>query len=156
MPDCSENYVGDEAPISPVRRLFRRTSTNETPQYRINKLDQASYESAVSPLNIYSTLDSQELEKDSIPEGEVPLKLNELCKLCGTHKLIPDSLKLKVDNTDHLEATEYVDPTRIFRSTFKGRKVAVKVVRLYVPQKLDEPLAVSAEIPRFAHHDSTQ
>lgn len=74
----------------------------------------------------------------------MPSKLNELCKLCSTHKLIPDSLKLRDDGTEPLEATEYVHPAQIFRSTFKGRKVAVKVIRLHVPQKLDEPLTVSA------------
>jgi hypothetical protein len=70
------------------------------------------------------------------------LKLNELCKLCGTNKLIPESMKLR-DNFEPLRTTEYLHPTQIFQSTYKGRKVAVKIVRLFVPQKVEEPLTVS-------------
>lgn len=80
-----------------------------------------------------------------IPD-DVPVKLNELCKLCGSNRLIPESMKLQDDGKDPLEATKYMIPSMIFQSEFKGRKVAVKMVRLYVSQKLDEPLSVSAHL----------
>ena len=80
-------------------------------------------------------------------DDEIPVKLNELCKLCGSNKLIPDSMKLRDGGDGSLKATEYTDLSQIFQSEFKGRKVAVKIVRLYVPQKLDEPLSVSSNSP---------
>lgn len=85
----------------------------------------------------------QELERGTVPVHEMPKKLNELCKLCSSEKLIPDSMKLRDDGNDPLKATEHVYPCPIFQSEFKGRKVAVKIVRLYGSQKLDEPLSVS-------------
>jgi hypothetical protein len=74
---------------------------------------------------------------------EVPAKLNELCKLCGSSGLIPESMKLRDDGNDPLEATKYMYPSPILLSEFKGRKVAVKIVRLHVSQRLEEPLRVS-------------
>ena len=58
-------------------------------------------------------------------------------------------MKLKNDIIDSLQATEYTHPSQIFQSTIKGRKVAVKVIRLYVPRKVDEPLTVSTELFQF-------
>lgn len=82
-----------------------------------------------------------------IRDDEIPAKLNELCKLCSGNRMIPDSMKLQDDGNETLKATKYTHPSQIFQSEFKGRKVAVKVVWLHVPQKLDEPLSVSAHPP---------
>ena len=49
----------------------------------------------------------------------------------------------KYDNEPVLEMREYGDPSPVYQNKFKGRKVAIKVVWLYVPQKLDEPHSVS-------------
>jgi len=84
-----------------------------------------------------------------VPENEVPAKLNELCKLCSSNKLIPESMRLQDNGNEPLKATEYIYPSSIFQSEFKGRKVAVKIVRLYVAQKLNEPLSVSAYLPQI-------
>ena len=82
-----------------------------------------------------------------MPDAKVPMKLNELCKLCGTNKLIPDSMKLQDGGDDLMKATQYTHPSQIFQSEFKGRKVAIKVIRLRLPQKLDETLSVSTLPP---------
>ena len=82
-----------------------------------------------------------------VPDNEIPVKLNELCKLCSRNKLIPDSMRLQDNGNETLKVTEYIYPSLIFQSEFKGRKVAVKVVRLYVPQKPNEPLSVGAPHP---------
>lgn len=79
-----------------------------------------------------------------IPDNEVTVKLNELYKLCSSNRLIPDSMKLQDDGNEPLQVTDYTHPSQIYQSEFKGRKVAVKIVRLHFPQKLDEPLSVSA------------
>ena len=68
--------------------------------------------------------------------------------MCGDNKLIPDSMKLHDNGNEPLKATEYVHPFPIFQSEFRGRKVAVKIVRLYGSQKLDEPLRVSTHPPK--------
>ena len=83
-----------------------------------------------------------------VPENEIPAKLNELSKLCSSNKLIPDSMRLQDNGNETLKVTEYIYPSLIFQSEFKGRNVAVKIVRLYVPQKLNEPLSVSAHHPQ--------
>ena len=80
---------------------------------------------------------------------EIAAKLNELCKVCSNDKLIPDSMKLRDDGNDPLKVTEHVYPYPIFQSEFRDRKVAVKVVRLYGSQKLNEPLSVSTLSPRI-------
>ena len=38
---------------------------------------------------------------------------------------------------------EYKGPYSVYQSEFKGRKVAVKILRLYVPQRLDDPTRVN-------------
>ena len=84
-----------------------------------------------------------------VPDNEIPAKLNDLCKLCSSSKLIPDSMRLPDNSNETLKATEYIYPSLIFQSEFRGRKVAVKVVRLYVPQKPNEPLSVGVHPPQI-------
>lgn len=50
-----------------------------------------------------------------------------------------------------VEVAEYKGPYSVYESEYKGRKVAVKVLRLYVSQRLDEPLSVStvSRVPYF-------
>ena len=91
----------------------------------------------------------KELEKRSMPEDEVPSKLNALCKLCGSSRMIPDSLKLR-DDFELLKMMEYTNPAQMFQSTLKGRQVAVKIIRLYVPLRDEEPLTVSTQPLLFA------
>jgi len=63
--------------------------------------------------------------------------------MCGKHKLIPESMKLQGFRDNSAEVKEYKGPYSVYQSEYKGRKVAVKVLRLYVPQRLDDPLKVS-------------
>ena len=79
-------------------------------------------------------------------EEEVPSKLNELSRLCGSTQLIPDSMKIKDDEVDGLKGTGYIHPSQIFRGTFRGREVAVKIIRLYVPRKVDETMTVNTKL----------
>lgn len=53
-------------------------------------------------------------------------------------------MKLHGYGNDTAEVKEYKGPSSVYQSEFKGQKVAIKVTRLYVSQKLDEPLSVSA------------
>jgi hypothetical protein len=78
-----------------------------------------------------------------VPQHERPARLKELWKLCGKHKLIPDSMKLQGYDNGGAEAQEFNGPYSVYQSEFKGRKIAVKVIRLRVPQKFDEHLSVS-------------
>ena len=52
-------------------------------------------------------------------------------------------MKLHGYDNDTAEVKEYKGPSSVYQSEFKGQKVAIKVTRLYVSQKLDEPLSVS-------------
>jgi hypothetical protein len=78
-----------------------------------------------------------------VPEEERQGKLSELYKLCGTHKLIPDSMKLQGYGEDDAGLKEYKGPSSVHQNKFKGRKVAIKVTRVYISQKLEDPLGVS-------------
>ena len=82
-----------------------------------------------------------------MPDDERSVKLSELCKLCGRTKLIPDSMKLQGYSGGGAEVKEYKGPYSVYQSEIKGRKVSVKVLRLHVPEKLDEPLSVSGVSP---------
>ena len=53
------------------------------------------------------------------------------------------------DDGDLIKVTQYTHPSQIFQSEFKGRKVAVKVIRVHVSQKLDETLSVSTPPPLY-------
>ena len=92
----------------------------------------------------------QELDKGTIPEAERPAKLNELSKLCGNNKLIPDSMGLRGFRDNTAEVKEYKGPYSVYQNEFKGRKVAVKVLRLYVPQRVDDHVRVSV-VSRTSH-----
>ena len=61
----------------------------------------------------------KELEKGSVPEDEVPSKLNALCKLCGSSRVMPDSLKLRND-FELLKMMGYTNPAQMPRSTLKA------------------------------------
>lgn len=110
-----------------------------------------------SNLHLYSMLDLQDLDRGLILEDKLSSKLNELCKLCGKYKLIPDSMKLKDDDIGPMKVTKHIQPSQMFQSTFKGREVAVRIVRLHVPRKVDETMTVSTRLctrePRFQGSD---
>lgn len=78
-----------------------------------------------------------------MPEIERAVKLSELCKLCGTNKLIPDSMKLQGYGNDNAEVKDYKGPSSVHQSKFKGRNIAIKVTRLHLSHKLEDPLGVS-------------
>ena len=60
------------------------------------------------------------------------VKFNELCKLCGDHVLIPDSMRLRNYDNKPVELRKYGDSSPVYQNKFKGQKVAIKVVWLYV------------------------
>jgi len=137
-----QDQLGEEKPPSPVIGKIKNIGLlPDSVQQRINKLDQVSFLAARLRSKFNAVI--QELDKDTVPEGERPAKLNQLSKLCGNHKLIPDSMKLQGLRENSSEVKEYKGPYSVYQSEFKGRKVAVKVLRLYVPQRIDDPLKVS-------------
>jgi len=52
-------------------------------------------------------------------------------------------MRLRNYDNEQVEMREYGDSSPVYQNKFKGRKVAIKVVWLYVSQKLDEPYRVS-------------
>ena len=52
-------------------------------------------------------------------------------------------MRLRNYDSEPVEMRKYGDSSSVYQNKFKGRKVAIKVVWLYVPQKLDEPYRVS-------------
>jgi hypothetical protein len=71
------------------------------------------------------------------------LKLfNKLCKLCSRHRVIPKSMHIPDCSKDSVEVERggFAD---ISKGTYQGRRVAIKVVRVYVTSDLDVILSVS-------------
>ena len=69
--------------------------------------------------------------------------LNELCKTCSRHRVIPTSMLIPDCSEDSMEVESggFVD---VSRGTYEGRLVAIKVVRVYVISDLDAIRSVSA------------
>lgn len=132
---------GEVKPPSPLRERIKSIGSQyDSAQTSINRLDQVCTFDV--ELQHQGNTRIQELEK-GVPDDERPAKLNKLCKLCSKHKLIPDSMKLQDQRNNSGELTEYKGPYSVYQSEFKGRKVAIKVMRIYVPQKHDDALSVS-------------
>jgi len=72
------------------------------------------------------------------------LKLfNKLCKICTRHSVIPTSMHIpdRLEDTVEVESGGFAD---VSRGTYKGRQVAIKVVRAYVTSDLNLIRSVSA------------
>jgi len=68
--------------------------------------------------------------------------LNKLCKTCSRHRVIPKSMQIP-DCSEGSVEVESGGFANVSRSTYEGRWVAVKVVRVYVTSDLDVILSVS-------------
>jgi len=75
--------------------------------------------------------------------GQERLKLfNQLCKTCSRHRVIPKSMHIPDCSAGSAEVTSggYAD---VPQGIYKGRQVAVKVVRIYTTSDLNVILSVS-------------
>jgi len=68
--------------------------------------------------------------------------LNELCKTCSRHRVIPTSMHMPDCSEDSVEVESggFAD---VSQGTHKGRRVAIKLVRAYVTSDLDLIRSVS-------------
>ena len=84
----------------------------------------------------------QRLEDHTIPDQERQKLLNKLCKTCSRHRVIPKSMHIP----DCLKGSAEVERggfSIVSQGTRKGRRVAIKVVRVYLMDDLDVILSVS-------------
>jgi hypothetical protein len=68
--------------------------------------------------------------------------LNKLCKTCSRHRVIPKSMHIP----DCSKGAVEVDRggfANVSQGTYKGRRVAIKVVRVYLKDDLDVIFSVS-------------
>jgi hypothetical protein len=75
------------------------------------------------------------------------LKLfNKLCKTCSRHRMIPKSMHIPDCSKDSVkvECGGFAD---VSLGTYQGRRVAIKVVRVYITSDLDAILSVSHILP---------
>jgi len=68
--------------------------------------------------------------------------LNELCKICSRHRVIPKSMHIPDCSEDsvEIECGGFAD---VSQGTYNGRRVAIKVVRAYLTSDLDLIRSVS-------------
>jgi len=68
--------------------------------------------------------------------------LNELCKMCSRHRVIPTPMHIPdcSEGSVEVESGGFAD---VSQGTYEGRKVAIKVVRLYITSDLDTIRSVS-------------
>ena len=74
--------------------------------------------------------------------GERLKLLNNLCKTCSRHRVIPTSMHIPdcSKGSVEVESGGFAD---VSRGTYGGRQVAIKVVRTYVTSDLDTIRSVS-------------
>jgi len=68
--------------------------------------------------------------------------LNELCKTCSRHCVIPKSMHIPDCSEDSVEV-ECGGFADVSQGTYEGRRVAIKVVRAYITSDLDLIRSVS-------------
>ena len=75
--------------------------------------------------------------------------LNELCKICSRHRVIPKSMYIPDCSKGAVEVARggFAD---ILQGTYKGRRVAIKVVRVCLKDDLDDIFSVSLH-PALSH-----
>jgi len=68
--------------------------------------------------------------------------LNKLCKTCSRHLVIPTSMHVPDCSEDSVEVESggFAD---VSQGTYKGRRVAIKLVRVYITSDLDLIRSVS-------------
>jgi len=103
-------------------------------------MNEVSFSASPSPKPDAS--ESQCLENDAMSDRERLKLFNKLCKTCSRHRVIPRSMHIP----DCLEGSVEVECggfANISRGTYEGRRIAIKVVRVYVSSDLDTIRSVS-------------
>jgi len=77
-----------------------------------------------------------------MPDRERLKLFNELCKTCSRHRVIPKQMHIPDCSEGSIEV-ECGGFASISQSTYEGRRVAVKVVHMYITSDLDVILSVS-------------
>lgn len=78
------------------------------------------------------------LEKGEIPSMDRPELLNALGKICSRLKTIPDTMRIE-NCLDGQMNEEYGGGfATVSRGEYRGRKVAIKILHLYVTSDLEE------------------
>jgi len=77
-----------------------------------------------------------------MPDRERLKLLNRLCKTCSKHCVIPTSMHIPdcSDDSVEVESGGFAD---VSQGTYKGRQIAIKVVRTYITSDLDLIRSVS-------------
>ena len=78
-----------------------------------------------------------------MPDPERLKLFNKLCKTCSQHHVVPKSMDIP-DCSEGSVEVESGGFANVSRSTYEGRRVAVKIVRVYVTSDLDLILSVSS------------
>ena len=78
----------------------------------------------------------QRLENSTLSDRERLKLLNKLCKTCSRHGVIPKSMHIPDCSEDSVEVERggFAD---VSQGTYQGRRVAIKVVRVYITSDLD-------------------
>ena len=68
--------------------------------------------------------------------------LNKLCKTCSRHRVIPTSMHIPdcSEGSVEVESGGFAD---VSQGTYEGRRVAIKIVRVYATSDLDVIRSVS-------------
>jgi len=117
---------------------FLRDSESEI-QRRVNEMDKAG-----PPAFRFSSFshEMQRLEDYTLPDRELVKLLNKLCKICTRYRVVPKSMNFP-DCSKNFVEVECGGFANVSQSTYEGRQVAVKVVRMYITSDLDAILSVS-------------
>ena len=79
---------------------------------------------------------------DHLPDRDRLKLFNKLCKTCSRHRVVPKSMHIP-DCSEGSVEVECGGFANVSQSIHEGRRVAIKVVRVYVTSDLDIILSVS-------------
>lgn len=77
-----------------------------------------------------------------MPDRERLKLFNKLCKTCSRHQVIPKSMHIPDCSMGSYEV-ESGGYANVSQGTYKGRRVAIKILRVYITSDLDVIRSVS-------------
>ena len=89
------------------------------------------------------------LEDGDVPFEDQPEFLNTLGKMCRQLKTIPDSMHIENCPFDPMDEEWDGGCATVYRSEYRGRPVAIKILHLYLTSDLEERFDVSTKLSQM-------
>jgi len=106
----------------------------------VNEMDKAS--SSTFSTFLQDQYELQRLENEAMSDRDRLKLFNKFCKTCSRHRVIPKSMHIPDCSGGSVEVTSG-GSADVSQGVYEGRRVAIKVVRVYITSDLNAILSVS-------------